>query len=78
MFRFLIIAAAIALAVVIVYRMINARQSQPREQRRVLSHDTVRCSHCGVHVPRDEAVLSGDKAYCSRDHARLGQDRPSG
>jgi len=38
----------------------------------------LRCSHCGVHVPRDEAVLSGDKAYCSRDHARLGQDRPSG
>jgi uncharacterized protein len=29
----------------------------------------VRCAHCGVHVPQFEALRSGGRMYCSRDHA---------
>nr|WP_255592639.1 PP0621 family protein [Bordetella sp. BOR01] len=33
----------------------------------------VRCAHCGIHLPRSEAVLLEGKVWCSRDHARLGE-----
>ncbi|MFA7624448.1 MAG: PP0621 family protein [Pusillimonas sp.] len=32
----------------------------------------VRCAHCGIHMPRSEAVLSDGKTWCSPEHARLG------
>ena len=30
----------------------------------------VACAHCGVHVPRSEAVRKGDDYYCSEAHRR--------
>ena len=35
----------------------------------------VRCAHCGIHLPRSEALLLGGETWCSQEHARLG--RPS-
>ena len=32
----------------------------------------VRCSHCGVHLPRSEARMIGGNTWCSNEHARLG------
>jgi uncharacterized protein len=32
----------------------------------------VRCAHCGIHMPRSEAVLSDGKTWCSPEHAKLG------
>ncbi len=32
--------------------------------------DTVRCAHCGMHVPRDEAVGGGELWFCSAAHER--------
>lgn len=32
----------------------------------------VRCAHCGVHLPRSEALLLGNQTWCSQDHAKLG------
>ena len=34
--------------------------------------DLVSCAQCGVHLPRAEARLAGDRIYCSDEHARLG------
>ncbi|MGB6104806.1 MAG: PP0621 family protein [Pusillimonas sp.] len=31
----------------------------------------VRCEHCGIHLPRSEAVLSNGRIWCSQEHARL-------
>ncbi|MBD9415618.1 hypothetical protein IB234_13730 [Pseudomonas sp. PDM16] len=33
----------------------------------------VRCSQCGVHVPRDKAVSSGNSWYCSQAHLQQEQ-----
>ncbi|HYG41734.1 MAG TPA: PP0621 family protein [Bordetella sp.] len=33
----------------------------------------VRCAHCGIHLPRSEAVMLEGKVWCSREHARLGE-----
>ncbi len=42
--------------------------------------DTVRCEHCGVYLPRSEAIGRGDTWFCSPEHARefQAQDRPRG
>lgn len=32
----------------------------------------VRCSRCGIHLPRSEGILAGGKIYCSEEH-RLGK-----
>lgn len=31
----------------------------------------VRCLHCGLHVPEDEAISQGSKHFCSLEHAQL-------
>lgn len=32
----------------------------------------VACSHCGVHLPADEAVHDGSLPYCSASHRQAG------
>lgn len=32
----------------------------------------VRCAHCGIHLPRSEALLQNGQTWCSADHARQG------
>jgi uncharacterized protein len=32
----------------------------------------VACSHCGVHLPADEAVHEGSLPYCSASHRQAG------
>jgi uncharacterized protein len=34
--------------------------------------ELVRCAQCGVHLPRVEARMTGERFYCSDEHARLG------
>lgn len=31
-----------------------------------------RCAHCGVHLPRSEALLLGGRTYCSAAHRDAG------
>jgi uncharacterized protein len=45
-----------------------APKTQPAEQM-------VRCAHCGIHLPRSEALLLGGHTWCSQDHARLGVNK---
>jgi uncharacterized protein len=30
----------------------------------------VKCQHCGLHIPDDEAIKQGDKTFCSLEHAK--------
>ena len=34
----------------------------------------VRCDHCGLNVPKSEALAEGSRWYCSEDHRRLERD----
>ena len=29
----------------------------------------VKCLHCGLHIPENEAIKQGDKVFCSLKHA---------
>ena len=35
----------------------------------------VRCAHCGIHMPRSDALLIDGETWCSGEHAKLGQRR---
>lgn len=48
----------------------------PRRQPPALE-PMVRCSHCGVHLPRGEALWRDERAYCSAAHRDAGPRRPS-
>jgi len=49
------------------------RQAPPRPMPPVQAPETmVRCAHCGIHLPRSEAVLVQGKTWCSTEHAKLG------
>lgn len=30
----------------------------------------VSCAHCGVNLPRSEALVAGNRAFCSEEHRR--------
>ena len=30
------------------------------------------CAHCGVHLPRSQAIIEGGRVYCCEEHRRLG------
>jgi len=35
------------------------------------SMDMPACAHCGMHIPKAEAVLGRDAVYCSAEHRKL-------
>ncbi len=37
--------------------------------------DMLRCDHCGVFVPRSEAITASGKVYCSGSHAAADRAR---
>jgi uncharacterized protein len=36
--------------------------------------EMVTCRHCGLNVPKSEALAEGGRWYCSEDHRRLERD----
>jgi len=38
--------------------------------------DVVACQHCGMHLPRSEAVEDGRGAFCSEAHRLAGPGSP--
>uniref|UniRef100_A0A2G7T6M8 Deaminase n=1 Tax=Chryseobacterium sp. B5 TaxID=2050562 RepID=A0A2G7T6M8_9FLAO len=37
--------------------------------------DMVECAHCGLHLPRSEAIEAAGRSYCSAEHRTLAQRR---
>ncbi|MFN3545033.1 MAG: PP0621 family protein [Thiobacillus sp.] len=51
-------------------RSLNKPQAPKREQA---VEDMVKCAHCGVNLPRSEAIYSGGDFYCTPEHKQLGK-----
>lgn len=60
---FLIIAA---IGVVLIARFLLSRR-KPKPGKPMFAA-TVRCAHCGTHLPRDQAISRGDRYYCNVKH----------
>jgi uncharacterized protein len=35
--------------------------------------DMVKCAHCGVNLPRSEAIYAGGDFFCTPEHRQLGR-----
>ncbi|MDR0224921.1 MAG: hypothetical protein LBI66_00750 [Burkholderiaceae bacterium] len=52
------------------------QQAAPRRGPAVAApQDMVECAHCGLHLPRSEAIEAGGRSYCSAEHRALAQRR---
>lgn len=69
--RVLIYILGIALVIWILFRLARTPKVESKPTKKV--GDMVACAHCGTFVPRNEALQSGEKYYCSRAH--LEEDR---
>jgi len=76
--RLLIFALAVFALVWLLKRALGERTEDdvPRAPRPSgQAGDLVRCAHCGLHLPRAEALAAGGRLYCSAEHARLGSGK---
>ncbi len=49
------------------------RNRKPRRDDAVpKSQAMVECAHCGLHLPSDDALLSGTRVFCSEAHRLAG------
>ncbi|HSV71810.1 MAG TPA: PP0621 family protein [Methylibium sp.] len=62
--------------VLVVWWLLRARPARPRPPTAppppADPQAMVRCRHCGLHLPRDEAVAGDDGPYCSDAHRLAG------
>ena len=45
----------------------------PASAREKTVEDMVKCAHCGVNLPRSEAIYSGGEFFCTPEHRQLGK-----
>ena len=67
----------IGLIVWLAYRLIKRWQSSLSSSKSDTPSEIetmVQCQHCGLHIPKKEAIESHNEYYCSREHQRLSQD----
>ncbi len=66
----------IGLIIWLLYRMFVRVLKKPSSQRdeppKGIARDMVKCAHCGLHIPADEALLHDDRHYCSPEHRDAG------
>lgn len=73
--KFVLLVLAVALLLWMLFGRSRPRRSArhddstPSERA---AEDMVACAHCGVHLPRSEALQSGRLAYCSVAHRDAG------
>ena len=70
--RLLILIAIVVAAVWLVRRALAGGRQGDTAQKPPVDGELVSCARCGVHLPRAEARLQGERLYCSEEHARLG------
>jgi uncharacterized protein len=64
--RVLLVLIGIGLVIWILIRLAKGPSLANKPQKKV--GDMVRCSHCGVYVPRGDALQQGDRYFCCREH----------
>ena len=60
----------------VVYWLLKSYAKQPQKKEDTfVAEDMVRCSQCGVHLPKSESILSGGQFFCSEEHRRENAER---
>src|SRR3569833_437379 len=67
--RILVIAFAVWLLIGYVQRLLRQRRKDTLADR--TAADMGRCVHCGLHLPKGEALVRDGEYFCSRQHLEL-------
>ena len=67
----LIVVGFAVWAVIRAYQRSLNKPSSP--VRGDIVEDMVKCAHCGVNLPRSEAIYSGGDFFCTPEHKQLGK-----
>ena len=57
-----------------IWRAGQQRDTAARRPTGSAGEAMVRCSHCGLNVPKSEALADGERWFCSENHRRLERD----
>jgi uncharacterized protein len=69
--KYLVVVVVVVLALWLMLRGRQAPRARPKPPGGAPT-DMVRCRHCGVHLPRDEAVEDSRGAFCNEAHRLAG------
>lgn len=60
----------LALAIYLIWRLVQKKQLPRGDQTKALRLPMVSCATCGLHVPRDEALVQEERYFCCDEHRR--------
>jgi uncharacterized protein len=74
MLKFVIIALAVGLLLWLLFGRGPRKGKPPRGAKRGGAEEMVTCAHCGVHLPRSDALAARSLHYCSVEHRDTPDD----
>lgn len=60
----------LALAIYLVWRLLQKKRLPPNVDSSVARLPMVSCATCGLHVPREEALIQDERYFCCEEHRR--------
>lgn len=69
---FVLLAIAVYVLWKSLRRQSSAGDSAVRRTDASPAQAMVSCAHCGLHVPRSDALPAGDRFYCCEEHRQRG------
>ena len=71
--KYLIVVFVVAFVVWLMLRGRGEAERKPRGRKpQIAPTEMVRCSHCGLHLPRSDAVQDSRGAFCTEAHRLAG------
>lgn len=70
--KYLIVIAVVVVVAWIATRGRKSERPTGHGRTRTTPQTVVQCSHCGVHLPRDEALIDDRGVFCSQAHRLAG------
>jgi uncharacterized protein len=64
-----------AIVAVVYWLLKSYLRKPPKKEVPESAEDMVRCSQCGVHLPKSESILAGGEFFCCDAHRREHAER---
>ncbi|OJW55288.1 MAG: hypothetical protein BGO60_11335 [Thiobacillus sp. 65-1059] len=73
MLKVLLLIAIVFLVLALFRAYQRSLNKPPAPVREQTVEDMVKCVHCGVNLPRSEAIYSGGEFFCTPEHQQRGK-----
>ena len=71
----LLLLVVIGFVIYWLVRGLGAKRRPTGTKKAVGAEDMVRCSYCGVHLPKGESIYSKTRYFCSDEHRLLESEK---